>query len=147
MRGSPPDRGAPRGPPNPLHVSTLVLRIALALGFCIDFFVGLLCIVAQPLLQPLLDIPVKDPAVTTIAGGELIVASVIYALLLRDLTRWKPLLWLCALDQFFGVVLPAIEIARGHAPATFKTLAPMLPQLVLIAIYIGAARASRPRIA
>jgi hypothetical protein len=126
-------------------VSTLVLRIALALGFCIDFFVGLLCIVAQPLLQPLLDIPVKDPAVTTIAGGELIVASVIYALLLRDMTRWKPLLWLVALDQFFGVILPAIEIARGHAPATFKTLAPMLPQLVLIAIYIGAARASKPR--
>ena len=116
------------------------LRIALVIGFCIDAGVGLLCLFAQPLLQPLLDIPVKDPAVTTIAGGELIVASAIYALVLRDAKRWQALLWLCALDQVFGVVLPALEIARGHAPATFKTLAPMPLQLVLIAFYIVGAR-------
>lgn len=119
------------------------LRIALVIGFCIDAGVGLLCIIAQPLLQPLLDIPVKDPAVTTIAGGELIVASAIYALVLRDSKRWQPLLWLCAFDQLLGVLLPALEIARGHAPATFKTLAPMPLQLVLIGIYIAGARMRR----
>jgi hypothetical protein len=117
-----------------------VLRIALAAGFCIDFFVGLLCLVAQPLLQPLLDIPVKDPAVTTIAGGELIVAAGIYAFVFSDPRRWRPLLWLCVLDQLLGVVLPAIEIARGHAPATIKTLGPMPLQAILIVVYAIAAR-------
>lgn len=122
-----------------------VLRIALAIGFCIDAFVGVLCLVAQPLLQPLLDIPVKDPAVTTIAGGELVVAAGIYAFVLRDPQRWRPLLWLCALDQLFGVLLPAIEIARGHAPATFKTLGPMPVQLVLAVVFVVGARwAARP---
>lgn len=118
----------------------ILLRIALIAGFCIDFGVGLLALVAQPLLQPLLDIPVKDPAVTTIAGGELIVASALYAFVLRDPRRWQPLLWLCVLDQTFGVVLPALEIARGHAPATLKTLGPMPFQAILIAIYLIAAR-------
>ena len=117
-----------------------MLRIALAIGFCIDAGVGMLCLVAQPLLQPLLDIPVKDPAVTTIAGGELIVAAGIYAFVLFDLQRWRPLLWLCALDQTLGVLLPAIEIARGHAPATLKTLGPMPLQLVLIVVYVLGAR-------
>ena len=121
----------------------VILRIALVIGFCIDAGVGLLCLVAQPLLEPLLDIPVKDPAVTTIAGGELIVASVIYALVLRDGNRWQPLLWLCALDQFFGALLPAIEIAHGHAPATFKTLAPIPFQLILVVIFIIGARGAR----
>jgi hypothetical protein len=121
-------------------VPAILLRIALIAGFCIDFGVGLLALVAQPLLQPLLDIPVKDPAVTTIAGGELIVASALYAFVLRDPRRWQPLLWLCVLDQTFGVVLPALEIARGHAPATLKTLGPMPFQAILIAIYLIAAR-------
>jgi hypothetical protein len=107
-----------------------VLRIALAAGFCIDFFVGLLCLVAQPLLQPLLDIPVKDPAV----------AAGIYAFVFSDPRRWRPLLWLCVLDQLLGVVLPAIEIARGHAPATIKTLGPMPLQAILIVVYAIAAR-------
>lgn len=121
-----------------------MLRIALAVGFCIDFFVGLLCVVAQPLLQPLLDIPVKDPAVTTIAGGELLVAAGIYAFVFCDPQRWRPLLWLCALDQTLGILLPAIDIARGHAPATLKTLGPMPLQLLLVGIYItGARRVSR----
>jgi hypothetical protein len=136
---SPRARGAPPEPPNPLGV----LRIALAIGFCIDFFVGLLCVVAQPLLQPLLDIPVRDPAVTTIAGGELLVAAGIYAFVLRDPRRWQPLLWLCALDQTFGVVLPALEIAHGHAPATLKTLGPMPLQLLLVAVYVAGARWAR----
>jgi hypothetical protein len=121
-------------------VSRIALRIALAIGFCIDAFVGALCLVAQPLLEPLLDIPVRDPAVTTIAGGELLVAAGIYAFVFRDPRRWQPLLWLCALDQAFGVLLPAIEIARGHAPATPKTLGPMPLQLVLVAAYVAGAR-------
>ncbi len=116
------------------------LRIALAIGFCIDAFVGVLCLVAQPLLTPLLDIPVKDPAVTTIAGGELVVAAGIYAFAFADPQRYRPLLWLCALDQGFGVFLPAIEILRGHAPATWKTLGPMPLQFVLLAVFVAAAR-------
>ena len=120
-----------------------MLRIALIAGFCIDFFVGLLCVFAQPLLQPLLDIPVKDPAVTTIAGGELLVAAGIYAFVIADPRRWRPLLWLCALDQLLGVVLPAIEIARGHAPATLKTLGPMPFQAILIIAYVLGARKAR----
>jgi hypothetical protein len=129
-----------------------VLRIALAIGFCIDFFVGLLCVFAQPLLQPLLDIPVRDPAVTTIAGGELIVAAGIYAFVFSDPRRWRPLLWLCALDQTLGVLLPALEIARGHAPATLKTLGPMPLQAILVAVYAASARrtgrpAERERVA
>ncbi len=130
---------------NLLGVPCTVLRIALAAGFCIDAFVGILCLLAQPLLEPLLDIPVKDPAVTTIAGGELLVAAGLYAFVFCDPRRWRPLLWLCALDQAFGVLLPAIEIARGHAPATLKTLGPMPFQLVLIAVYAAGARwAARP---
>jgi hypothetical protein len=121
-------------------VFRIVLVVALVIGFCIDAGVGILCVFAQPLLQPLLDIPVKDPAVTSIAGGELLVAAGIYAFVLRDIQRWRSLLWLCALDQFFGVVLPAIEIVRGHAPATLKTLGPMPFQFVLVAVYIAGAR-------
>lgn len=120
-----------------------MLRIALAIGFGIDALVGLLCVFAQPLLEPLLDIPVKDPAVTTIAGGELLVAAGIYAFVFRNPQRWRPLLWLCALDQTLGVLLPAIEIARGHAPATVKTLGPMPLQLLLAAVYVAGARWAR----
>jgi hypothetical protein len=42
------------------------------------------------------------------------------------------------------VLLPALEIARGHAPATIKTLAPMPFQLALAAIYIVGAARSQP---
>ncbi len=121
----------------------IAVRIALAIGFCIDFFVGLLALVAQPLIQPLLDVPVLDPAMTTLLGGELLVASAIYALAFRDPVRWQPLLWLCAFDQFLGVVLPAIEIARGHAPGTFKTIAPMPFQLALVAMFVAGAMGVR----
>jgi hypothetical protein len=127
------------------RIAFAVLHVALGLGFCIDAFVGILCLFAQPLLLPLLDLPVKDPAVTTIAGGELLVAAGIYAFVLSDTVRWRPLLWLCALDQAFGALLPAIEIARGHAPATWKTLGPVPLQLILCGIFIASARwAARP---
>lgn len=118
------------------------LPIALALGACIDGFVGALSLFAQPLVEPLLDIPVRDPALTTILGGELIVAALIYVIALRDPQRMRPLLWLCALDQTLGVVLPLVEIARGHVPGTFKTLAPMPFQLLLVAIYVAGAKAT-----
>ncbi len=124
----------------------LAVRVALAAGFCIDAFVGLLCLFAQPLLEPWLGLAVKDPAITTIAGGELIVAAGVYALAFRDPVRWRPLLWLCALDQTLGIVLPALEIARGNAPATLQTLGPMPFQAVLVALYLAyAARPGRKR--
>lgn len=125
---------------------TFAVRVALAAGMCIDGFVGLLCLFGQPLIEPLLGLAVRDPAMTTIAGGELVVAACIYGLAFRDPARWRPLVWLCALDQTFGIVLPAIEIARGHAPATIKTLGPMPFQAALVALYaLYAARPGRKR--
>jgi hypothetical protein len=118
----------------------LAVRVALVAGFGIDFVVGVLCVAGQPLLAPLLGIPVKDPAVTAFLGGELIVASALYALAFRDLVRWRPLLWLCALDQTLGVAIPAVQIALGNAPATLQTLGPMPLQLVLVALYVAGAR-------
>jgi hypothetical protein len=73
----------------------------------------------------------------------LLVAAGIYVLAFLDPVRWRPLFWLCALDQTLGVVLPAIEIAHGHAPATFKTIAPMPFQLALVAMYVVGATAVR----
>ncbi len=123
-----------------------VLRVALAFGMLIDGGVALLALFAQPLIGPLLDVPVKDPAATTILGGELLVVACLYAFVLRNPVRWQPLLWLCALDQTLGVLLPAIEIARGNAPATFKTLGPMPFQAILAALYIaGALRRAKRR--
>jgi len=115
------------------------LPIALVAGFLIDGIVGILCIVAQPLLGPLLGVPVRDPAITAFLGGELIVASIVYALAFSDVTRWRPLLWLCALDQTLGVLIPAIQIALGHVPATLQTLGPMPLQLGLVGIYVAGA--------
>jgi hypothetical protein len=122
-----------------------LLRLALLCGLAIDAGVGLLALFAQPLMQPLLDLPLKDPALTTILGGELLVVAGVYAIVLRDPKRWRPLLWLCALDQFLGVLLPALEIARGHAPATLKTLGPMPFQLALVAVFIAGAVRRAPR--
>jgi hypothetical protein len=121
----------------------LAVRIALAIGFVVDAGVGVLCIFGQPLIAPLLGIPVRDPAITAFLGGELIVASVVYALVFVDPPRWHVLLWICALDQTFGVVIPAAEIAAGHVPATLQTLGPMPLQVVLVALYVAGARAER----
>ena len=122
---------------------TLALRIALIAGFCIDAVVGLMCIFAQPLLGPLLGVPVKDPAITAFLGGELLVASAVYALVFLDRVRWQPLLWLCAFDQTLGVLIPAAQILAGNVPATLQTVGPMPLQLILVAIYVIAARAPR----
>ncbi len=118
----------------------LALKIALAMGFLIDAGVGVLCVVAQPLLGPLLGVPVKDPAITAFLGGELIVAGVIYALVFARPERWRPLLWLCALDQTLGVAIPAVQIALGNVPANLQTLGPMPLQLVLVGLYVAGAR-------
>jgi hypothetical protein len=121
----------------------LALRIALIAGFCIDAFVGVLCIVGQPWLGPLLGVPVKDPAITAFLGGELLVASVVYALVFVDTARWGALLWLCALDQTLGVAIPAAQIALGNVPATLQTIGPMPLQLILVALDLIGARTSR----
>lgn len=121
-----------------------MLRVALAVGFCIDAFVGLLCLFAQPLLPALLDVPVKDPAAVMLGGGELIVAAGVYALAFRDPRRFRPLLWLCALDQCFAVALPAVQIGAGNIPGTLKTIGP-LPVQALLAIVFATAAARRER--
>jgi hypothetical protein len=117
----------------------LAVRAALIAGFCIDAFVGVLCIFGQPWLGPLLGIPVKDPAITAFLGGELLVASVVYALVFADLGRWGALLWLCALDQTLGVAIPLAQIAAGNVPATMQTVGPMPFQGLLIALYVAGA--------
>jgi hypothetical protein len=117
-----------------------VLQIAVAIGLCVDAGVAILCFFFQQQLGPLLDIPLKDPALTTIAGGEYVVVTLVYALILRDPKRYHPLLWVIALDQAFGVALPALEIARGHVAATLKTIGPMPFDALLAAIYVWGAR-------
>ncbi len=111
------------------------MRVALIVGACVDGSVAILALFFQPLLGPLLDVPTKDPALTTIVGGEFVVVALVYVAIARDFARFAPLLWIVALDQLFAVALPALEIARGHVPATWKTIAPMPFDLALAAIY------------
>ena len=119
-----------------------LLRIALAIGALVDATVAILALFFQPLLGPLLDVPTKDPALTTIAGGEYVVVTAIYLVLLRDLERYRALLWLVALDQFFAAALPGYEIARGHVAATWKTIGPIPFNAALCVIYLLALRRS-----
>ncbi len=118
------------------------MRGALTIGAIVDASVAILAIFFQPLLGPLFDIPTKDPALTTIAGGEYVVVTLIYVMLLRDTKRFAPLLWLVALDQFFAGVIPAWEISRGHVVATWKTIGPIPLNLLLATVYALAARAN-----
>ncbi|GAC1304714.1 MAG: hypothetical protein NVSMB19_15730 [Vulcanimicrobiaceae bacterium] len=115
------------------------LRVAIAIGALVDTSVALLALFFQPLLGPLFDIPTKDPALTTIAGGEYVVVTLVYVLLLRDLERYRALLWLIALDQLFAGLIPALEISRGNVVATWKTLGPIPLNLLLAALYTSAA--------
>jgi hypothetical protein len=125
-------------------VTSRLLRIAIAIGALVDASVAILALFFQPLLGPLLDVPTKDPALTTIAGGEYVVVTLIYIVLLRDLERYRALLWLVALDQAFAAVLPAYEIARGHVAQTWKTVGPIPFNAALAAIYVfGATRSTR----
>ena len=125
---------------------TVVVRIGLAIGGAIDAYVGVLSLFAPQLIQPLLDIPVKDPTVVQIAGGEFVVAALVYALACRDPVRSRPLIWLCALDQLFAVVLPALALAHGALPATWKIVAPIPFQALLAVLFVlYAARPGRNR--
>lgn len=131
-----------------------IVRVAIGLGAVIDATVAVLALFFQSLLGPLFDIPVKDPALTTIAGGEYVVVTLLYVALLRDLERFRGLLWLIAVDQALAAVIPAYTIARGQVVATWKTLGPIPFSVVLAIVYAVAAargpdRASirRPRAA
>jgi len=66
--------------------------------------------------------------------------TLIYVVLLRDLRRFAPLLWLVALDQIFAAVIPGVEIARGHVVATWKTIGPIPLNLILSLVFLLAAR-------
>ncbi len=110
------------------------LRVALAIGFLIDAVVGIVSVLAPALLQPLFDVPVKDAMTAQIAGGEFIVMALVYAVAFRDPVRFRALLWLCALDQLFAVVLPALGIAHGALPRSWKIVAP-IPFQALLALF------------
>ena len=128
-----------------LHdVPGTVVRAALVVGFAIDAFVAILALFFQDLLGPLLDVPTKDPALTTVAGGEFLVASLVYLTALRFPTAARPLLWICALDQTLAALLPAIEIARGHVVATWKTIGPIPGNVLLAAIFVYGALRVQP---
>jgi hypothetical protein len=127
-------------------VFTIAVRVALAIGGAIDAYVAVLSLFAPQLIPPLLDIPVKDPALVQLAGGEYLVAALVYALAFRDPVRFRALLWLCALDQLFAVVLPWIAVAHGALPATWKIVAPIPLQAVLCMLFVVyAARPGRNR--
>jgi hypothetical protein len=129
---------------------TIAVRAALAIGFCIDLYVAALSLFAPQLIEPLLDIPVHDPTLAQVAGGEYAVAAVVYALAFRDPARFRTLLWICALDQAFGVVLPGLAVMRGALPATLKIVAPIPFQALLCALFVvyalrpGAKRSATP---
>jgi hypothetical protein len=116
---------------------TLVVKIALAIGFAIDVSVGLLGLFAPQLMLPLLDVPVGDPMLAHFAGGEFIVVALVYALAFRDLARFRVLLWICCADQLFGVIVPAYAVTSGAWPATFKTVAPIPFQALLAILFAG----------
>jgi hypothetical protein len=116
-----------------------VTRIALVIGCVVDVGVAMLALFFQSLLGPLLDVPTKDPALTTIAGGEFLIVALIYALLLRDLERFRPFLWLVFLDQFFAAVLVIYTISIGEVAGTWKTIGPVPLNLALAAIFAIAA--------
>jgi hypothetical protein len=115
---------------------TVAVRIALAIGGAIDAYVGVISLLAPQLLQPLLDIPVKDPMAVQFAGGEFVVAALVYAVAFRDPVRFRALLWLCALDQLFAVILPAVALAHGAVPATWKIVAPIPFQALLGVVFV-----------
>jgi hypothetical protein len=124
----------------------LTLRVALAIGFCIDAYVALLALFAPQLIPPLLDIPVHDPTLVQVAGGEYVVAALVYALTFSDPVRFRALLWLCALDQAFAVVLPALAVAHGALPNSWKIVAPIPFQALLALLFVaGAVRPATKR--
>jgi hypothetical protein len=129
---------------------TIAVRVALAIGVCIDAAVAALALFATQLIEPLLDIPVDDPLLAQIAGGEFVVAAAVYALAFRDPARFRALLWICALDQAFAVALPALAVMHGQLPATLKIVAPIPFSALLCGLFVvyalrpGAKRSATP---
>jgi hypothetical protein len=119
---------------------TLFLRLIVACGFCLDAGVGLIALVLPQQLDPWLDIPFRDnPALAAFGGGEFIVVALVYALVFIEPRRRAFLFWVLALDQGFATILPAIEVLRGHIPASIKTIGP-IPFVAALAIaYVWAA--------
>jgi hypothetical protein len=115
---------------------TVVVRIALAIGFCIDAGIALVVLCAPQLMGPLFDVPISDVMTAQIAGGEFVVAALVYALAFTNPSRWRPLLLLCALDQAFAVVLPTLGVMHGALPATWKIIAPIPFQALLAVVFV-----------
>lgn len=119
---------------------TLFYRIIIACGFLLDAGVALIALALPQLLESFLDIPYHDsPALAAFAGGEFAVVAVLYAIALRDPRRYPFLFWIFALDQGLATIIPAIEILRGHVPATFMTVAPIPVVAILCILYIRSA--------
>lgn len=116
-----------------------LLRVALAIGAIADGGIAVFALFFQASLGPLFDIPTKDPAVTTLLGGEFLVVALVYLLILRNFERYRPLLWLVALDQVLAIVLPAQEIARGNMLGTWKTIGPFALNALLAATFVWGA--------
>lgn len=131
-----------------MALQTWVLRIATAIAGFVDLAVGVVSIFFQPLMGPLLDVPARDPAMTMLAGGELVVASLVYVALLRDPVRLRPLYWIAAADQVAAIALPLSAVLHGYIPATLKILGPMPLNALLVAIFVwGALRRPANRVA
>jgi len=121
-------------------MKTKILRIALIVGAVGDIGIALFCWFFQSQLGPILDVPTKDPALTTIAGGEYLIVGLLYILAYRDLPKYRPLLWLFALDQLLAIALPLLEMSRGNAIVSWKTLGPMPLNAVLLTLYMWGSR-------
>ena len=121
-----------------------VVRFGLAIGFAIDVYVGVISLVAPRLITPLFDIPMHDPTLAQLAGGEFIVAALVYALAFRDPQRYRALLWLCALDQLFAVAMPLLALAHSAIPGTWKVVAPIPLQALLVVLFAVTATRGLP---
>lgn len=118
---------------------TAALRIALALGLAVDAYVAVLAVFFPGRIPAALDIPTTDRLALLLGGGEYAVVACVYALALRDPRRSRALLWICAIDQLFAVVIPALLVLRGDLPASWKVLAPIPVQAAFAAIFIRGA--------
>ena len=122
----------------------VLVRIACVLGFLIDASVGLVGLFAPQMSGPLFDVPLHDTLIAGLAGGEFLVVALVYGLAFSDPRRYRALLWLCAIDQAFAVVLPSLGIANGALAATWKVVAPIPLSALLVVIFVaGATRLRR----
>jgi hypothetical protein len=119
---------------------TLFLRLIVACGFFLDAGVGLIALVLPQQLDPWLDIPYRNnPALAAFGGSEFLVVAVVYVLVFLEPRRRAFLFWILALDQTFATIVPAIEVLRGHIPASIKTIGPIPFVAALALAYVWAA--------